>query len=29
MQLMYVFSDVYVRVKYFLLEIFRFSKSEF
>lgn len=29
MQLMYVFSDVYVRVKYILLEIFRFSKSEF
>lgn len=23
MQLMYVFSDVYVRVKYILLEIFR------
>lgn len=29
MQLMYVFSDVYVRVKYILLEIFRFSKFEF
>lgn len=29
MQLMYVFSDVYVRVKYILLDIFRFSKSEF
>lgn len=29
MQLMYVFSDVYVRVKYILLEIFRFLKSEF
>lgn len=29
MQLMYVFSDVYVRVKYILLEIFRFFKSEF
>lgn len=26
---MYVFSDVYVRVKYILLEIFRFLKSEF
>lgn len=29
MQPMYVFSDVYVRVKYILLEIFRFPKSEF